>query len=112
MRVIDLFAGPGGLAEGFSSVHDPGGNRVFDVKLSVEKESDPFETLRLRTFFRQFPAGGAPADYYAFLRGEISRGELFQLYREQVEAATRATWHGTLGDPESCPGSHCPCLRE
>jgi len=35
--VIDLFAGPGGLAEGFSAFHDAGGN-VFRICLSVEKD--------------------------------------------------------------------------
>ena len=38
--VIDLFAGPGGLGEGFSSVVDENGNRVFDIKLSIEKDLD------------------------------------------------------------------------
>jgi site-specific DNA-cytosine methylase len=48
--VIDLFAGPGGLGEGFSALqHD----RVeFDVMLSVEKEPSAYQTLLLRSFFR------------------------------------------------------------
>ena len=32
--IIDLFAGPGGLGEGFSSLLDENGERVFDIKLS------------------------------------------------------------------------------
>jgi DNA (cytosine-5)-methyltransferase 1 len=67
--VVDLFAGPGGLAEGFSSI----GNddfRPFQIALSVEKEAAAFETLRFRSFFRQFK-GKPPADYYRFLNGEI-----------------------------------------
>ena len=34
--VIDIFAGPGGLGEGFSSVI--AGARRFDIKLSIEKD--------------------------------------------------------------------------
>lgn len=63
MRVIDLFAGPGGLAEGFSSVEDINGNRAFKIALSIEKETAPFNTLRLRAFFRQFPLHQAPEAY-------------------------------------------------
>ena len=36
--VVDLFAGPGGLAEGFSAVTDSKGRFPFKIALSVEKE--------------------------------------------------------------------------
>ena len=36
--VIDLFAGPGGLGEGFSSVEDRPGSARFRIALSVEKD--------------------------------------------------------------------------
>jgi len=36
--VIDLFAGPGGLGEGFSSVEEPSGAARFRIALSVEKD--------------------------------------------------------------------------
>ena len=52
--IVDLFAGPGGLAEGFSSVRTKNGARPFRVVPSVEKEDSAFETLRLRSFVRQF----------------------------------------------------------
>ncbi len=52
--IVDLFAGPGGLAEGFSSIRNKDGSRPFEIALSVEKEASAFETLRLRSFFRQF----------------------------------------------------------
>lgn len=53
-KVVDIFAGPGGLSEGFSSVIDSFGKRAFDVVLSIEMDQYAVETLRLRTYFRQF----------------------------------------------------------
>ncbi|CAI9414986.1 hypothetical protein ANOBCDAF_03348 [Pleomorphomonas sp. T1.2MG-36] len=51
--VVDLFAGPGGLGEGFSSLeiedHSP-----FRIGISVEKEESAHRTLRLRAFLRQY----------------------------------------------------------
>ena len=35
---IDLFAGPGGLSEGFSSVRGREGQRAFEVRLSIERD--------------------------------------------------------------------------
>ena len=69
--IVDLFAGPGGLAEGFSSIRSKeDGSRPFQIALSVEKETAAFETLRLRSFFRQFK-GAPPAKYYHFINGDI-----------------------------------------
>ncbi len=68
--VIDLFAGPGGLGEGFSSLRDEGGKPLFRVRLSVEKDAHAHKTLELRSFFRQFPDGEVPEEYYRYIRGE------------------------------------------
>ena len=55
ISVIDLFAGPGGLGEGFSFLRDANGRPVFQVRLSVEKDHFAHRTLELRSFFRKFP---------------------------------------------------------
>ena len=70
--VIDLFAGPGGLGEGFSAL--PG--RKFNIALSIEKDPVAHRTLRLRAFFRQF-SGNAPDEYYDVLKGRFSAQDLF-----------------------------------
>ncbi|RRD69810.1 MULTISPECIES: DNA cytosine methyltransferase [unclassified Desulfovibrio] len=98
MRVIDLFAGPGGLAEGFSSVEDINGNRAFKIALSIEKETAPFNTLRLRAFFRQFPLHQAPEAYYDFLRGTLSHEKFMTQFPEEASRAEQETWQATLGD--------------
>lgn len=36
--IIDIFAGPGGLGEGFSSVIAKDNSRVFKIALSIEKD--------------------------------------------------------------------------
>lgn len=94
--VIDLFAGPGGLAEGFSAFRVEGWG-AFRICLSVEKDTCAHRTLELRSFFRQFPAGHAPDEYYAYLRGEISRGELFARFPVEAGAARSEAWCAELG---------------
>lgn len=67
--VVDLFAGPGGLGEGFSALKN---GEAFKIIVSAEKDPIAHETLRLRAFFRllktEMPEG--LADYYAFCNGE------------------------------------------
>lgn len=50
--VVDLFAGPGGLGEGFSRVEDGKGRKVFKTVISIEKDPYARQTLRLRAFYR------------------------------------------------------------
>ena len=94
--VIDLFAGPGGLGEGFSSVKTASGDRLFNIKLSIEKESSAHSTLELRSFFRQFPIGQAPDAYYQFVQGKISREVLFEKFPAQSAKAKDDSWHQEL----------------
>lgn len=88
--VIDLFAGPGGLGEGFTSLVDSNGDRRFDVKVSIEKDPVAHRTLSLRAFFRSFPLGAVPECYYDYVRGNMTRDELFA-HPDAVEAAKHAT---------------------
>lgn len=48
IQVIDLFAGPGGLGEGFSSATD----EAFKILVSAEKDQFAYQTLRLRAYYR------------------------------------------------------------
>ena len=73
--VIDLFAGPGGLSEGFASL-TKGESRSFEIRVSIEKDPVAHKTLSLRALFRSFPEGKVPAAYYQYMRGEISREHL------------------------------------
>jgi DNA (cytosine-5)-methyltransferase 1 len=87
--VIDLFAGPGGLCEGFSSIFDETGTRRFAVKVSVEKDPIAHRTLLLRAIFRKFPRGKVPSCYYDYVRGKITR-EAFLAHPDIKDAAEHA----------------------
>ena len=60
--IIDLFAGPGGLGEGFSSYKNSG-LTPFEIALSIEKDPVAHQTLKLRSFTRQFKSD-IPEEYY------------------------------------------------
>jgi len=98
--IIDLFAGPGGLGEGFTSVLDDENKRVFKIALSIEKDAFAHRTLKLRSFFRQFEYGKAPLEYYQFVKAEISINALYSKYPKEAAAADKEAWCGTLGEPD------------
>jgi DNA (cytosine-5)-methyltransferase 1 len=95
--VIDLFAGPGGLSEGFSSLFDGNDRPAFDVKLSVEKDPVAHSTLELRAFFRHFSAHNAPDTYYEYLRGNLSHKTLFDTHPDAARQASSRAWLAELG---------------
>jgi DNA (cytosine-5)-methyltransferase 1 len=83
--VVDIFAGPGGLGEGFSAFLPKATSRQspFRIAISAEMETNAAKTLRLRAFFRQFAQGHAPASYYQYVAGRAA-----QPWTE----ATKAEW--------------------
>ncbi|MCK6584500.1 MAG: DNA cytosine methyltransferase [Anaerolineales bacterium] len=95
--VIDIFAGPGGLGEGFSSFKSKDGEPIFKIKLSIEKEYIEHQTLELRAFYRQFTEREVPPGYYEYLKGNINREELFKMYPMEVANAKREAWQAELG---------------
>ncbi|MBF5005684.1 DNA cytosine methyltransferase [Diaphorobacter caeni] len=81
--IIDLFAGPGGLGEGFSSIEDQENNPFFNIALSIEKTPVAHRTLALRSVFRQLRGTPAVAHYYRYMRGEIDETK----FRAEPEVA-------------------------
>jgi DNA (cytosine-5)-methyltransferase 1 len=104
--VIDIFAGPGGLGEGFSAFESDDSPKPFHVKLSIEKDVSAFETLKLRSFYRQFPRGEAPKIYYDVLRQRIPAAALpghlkgSQTLFNCWKAAEEEALHAELGSSE------------
>jgi DNA (cytosine-5)-methyltransferase 1 len=107
--IIDLFAGPGGLGEGFSRLEDSKGNPIFDIKLSIEKDFFAHQTLQLRSFFRKFGKNAAPPEYYDLLReNDIKlknslKEKLFEKYPLQASLAEEEAWNAELGSKEFPP---------
>lgn len=101
--VVDLFAGPGGLGEGFSSVEgDP-----FRIIVSAEMEASAHQTLRLRAFYRNLKRQGKEflEPYYRFCNEGVgnpfdpatSLDDVAELARREAEHEARQL---TLGDKE------------
>lgn len=75
--VIDIFAGPGGLGEGFSSfIPNNTARPPFELAVSAEMEVSAHSTLRLRAFYRLLvrQEGVVPKPYYDYLQ-KVAQGE-------------------------------------
>lgn len=96
--VVDIFAGPGGLGEGFSSFTHNGNSFSFKNIISIEKDPSAHRTLLLRSFFRQFDPSYTPSEYWQYLRGEIPIDELQKLYPVQAASAAKEALCFELGD--------------
>lgn len=97
--VIDIFAGPGGLGEGFSTFRrQPQDEKpVFKIALSIEKDKFAHRTLELRAFYHQFIGGQIPPNYYEYLRGNMSLDALYSQHPKEAESAKREAWLAELG---------------
>jgi DNA (cytosine-5)-methyltransferase 1 len=71
--IVDLFAGPGGLGEGFASLVEDG-HSPFRLGISVEKEASAHRTLTLRAFLREYRArhGALPKQFIDFHAGAVT----------------------------------------
>lgn len=95
IKVVDLFAGPGGLGEGFSSVGEDS-SPTFKIVASIEKEESAHKTLTLRAFVREFPNRQPPLEYYQYLRKEIDKKTLIETYPDEWCAAQKETFGSPL----------------
>ncbi|MEW6131204.1 MAG: DNA cytosine methyltransferase [Acidobacteriota bacterium] len=106
IAVVDIFAGPGGLSEGFSAFETGDSQHPFKVRLSIEKDPIAHTTLLLRAFYRQFSKHQVPDDYYDCLRntGEPLEKRMKTLFDKHPIEATKAAIEArqaTLGE-EKC----------
>jgi DNA (cytosine-5)-methyltransferase 1 len=99
--IIDLFAGPGGLGEGFSALRDKE-KPTFEIKVSIEKDPYAHKTLTLRSVYRYLKSVESLDSYYEYIRGEINESEFHQrpLVAEAFEHAAHEVLCMELG--KSC----------
>jgi len=87
---IDLFAGCGGLSEGFKQ----GG---FEVIAQVEMDKWACETLRTRHVYYELKKRGRICLYHKYLRGEVARGGILDEFPDLEESISRRVIQATLG---------------
>lgn len=100
--IIDLFAGPGGLGEGFASVEEQG-HFPFRIGVSVEREASAHRTLTLRAFVREMVRriGCLPEEYVRFHAGEIAEPDWSTIDAEAWRHATSEARCLELGTSET-----------
>lgn len=100
IAVVDLFAGPGGLGEGFSSLTDDEGNSIFQIVMSVENNPFAHRTLRLRSFLRKIMTadGKVPPEYLEFMGSPSDQNleRMISLHEEEWLAANNEALLETL----------------
>lgn len=100
IKVIDLFAGPGGLGEGFSNCNP---QSPFKIAISVEKEAAAHQTLTLRAFYRALKGKEQKNHYYKYIQSQTQK-EKKENFKAMIEhcpdAWTKAT-NETLGQPHA-----------
>lgn len=102
VQLVDLFAGPGGLGEGFSSIRKPDHSRHFKTLVSVEKEASAHRTLTLRAFYRLLLDSDHGMDaYFEYLQGgehPSNRDDVKDLWLEAQQEALRLELGGEDGN--------------
>jgi DNA (cytosine-5)-methyltransferase 1 len=77
LNYIDLFAGAGGLSEGFI-------REKFEPIAHVEMSAEASDTLRTRVAFHHFQEKKNLNQYYAYLKQDITRNELWNSIPQEL----------------------------
>lgn len=106
--VVDLFAGPGGLSEGFAQVRGRDGDPFYNVVLSVEKEASAHRTLTLRSMVHQLNddelrlyRSKLSDQYWAMQDNRNLEIEWARVFPDQWKRAQQIALQLELGTPEA-----------
>nr|WP_240048851.1 DNA cytosine methyltransferase [Parerythrobacter lutipelagi] len=110
--MIDLFAGPGGLGEGFAAL-EVDAYHPFRIGISVEKEESAQKTLRLRAFVREYRQrhGHLPEEYIGFHAGERDEPDWEQVDIEAWQHANAEARLLELGTESAAKEIDCAIAR-
>lgn len=97
--VIDLFAGPGGLGEGFAALKRKG-KPSFKSVAAIERDEHANATLMLRHFIRAFSKAKIPEEYYSYIAGHITKEQLTSKFPKEWQDAEDSTLRISLGDSD------------
>ncbi len=91
INVIDLFAGPGGLGEGFSAFKKSVDSHPFHIRMSVEKEASAHKTLTLRALYRSLTTKCDRALYQGYVTGRVEKQDLINKLPDAWDQANAET---------------------
>ena len=96
--VVDLFAGPGGLGEGFAALTEKG-RAPYRICISVENETSAHRTLTLRAFLRERRrrVGVLPDEFIEFHAGKAPEPVWAEVDAEAWRVATDEALYLELG---------------
>ena len=92
---IDLFAGAGGLSEGFIRAG-------YNPIAHVEMNKDACDTLKTRTAYHYLKEKGRIDEYYKYLKGIISRDELWAMVPSHLINSVINKEISTQPSPPAC----------
>src|SRR3989442_2712029 len=91
---LDLFAGPGGLSDGFVQAG-------FEIAAQVEKDETACETLQLRAIFRELKKRSKLREYWKLIRSEISQEDLLTKYPDVADRCSAQVINREFGAKDS-----------
>lgn len=91
---LDLFAGPGGLSDGFVQAG-------FEIAAQVEKDQTACETLQLRVMFRELKKRSKLREYWKLIRGEISQENVLKKYPDIADRCSAQVINREFGAKDS-----------
>ena len=83
MNYIDLFAGAGGLSEGFI-------REGFNPIAHVEMNKEAADTLKTRLAFHYLNDNNKVNKYYSYLKSEITRDDLWNSIPQELKKEANA----------------------
>ena len=97
--VIDLFAGSGGLGEGFAYLREAG-QVPYQIGISVENKASAHRTLKLRAFLREVRRrkGKLPGEFIEFHAGRTAVPDWAEVDGASWRAATDEALYLELGN--------------